>query len=329
MENLKTKYSSDEILKTAKKVLEIESKEVINLSKKLDKKFIDAVRTIFACKGRVVVTGIGKSGHIGNKIAATLASTGTSSFFLHPAEAQHGDLGMVRGEDIVVGISYSGETEELCKLAPLFKRLGSKLISLTGNPNSSLATLSDIHLNASVTTEACSLNLAPTASTTAALALGDALAVVLLEMRGFKADDFARTHPAGALGRKLLLHVSEVMRTGKELPVVISGSSLTEALIEMSAKRMGMTCIVDRNNHVIGIITDGDLRRLISKGMNIQTSNVNQVMTTGAQVISANALASQAAHLMEKNRINHLLVVEEKKLIGAVGIHDLLEAKII
>ncbi|OUV98990.1 MAG: arabinose-5-phosphate isomerase [Betaproteobacteria bacterium TMED156] len=329
MENLKTKYSSDEILKTAKKVLEIESKEVINLSKKLDKKFIDAVRTIFACKGRVVVTGIGKSGHIGNKIAATLASTGTSSFFLHPAEAQHGDLGMVRGEDIVVGISYSGETEELCKLAPLFKRLGSKLISLTGNPNSSLATLSDIHLNASVTTEACSLNLAPTASTTAALALGDALAVVLLEMRGFKADDFARTHPAGALGRKLLIHVSEVMRTGKELPVVISGSSLTEALIEMSAKRMGMTCIVDRNNHVIGIITDGDLRRLISKGMNIQTSNVNQVMTTGAQVISANALASQAAHLMEKNRINHLLVVEEKKLIGAVGIHDLLEAKII
>ena len=236
---------------------------------------------------------------------------------------------MVKSEDVVIAISYSGETEELCKLAPLLKRLGSTLISLTGNPNSSLATLSDIHLNASVSTAACSLNLAPTASTTAALALGDALAIVLLEMRGFAADDFARTHPAGALGRKLLIHVSDVMKTGNDLPIVEKGSTLTEALIEMSAKRMGMTCVIDDNNSVLGIITDGDLRRLISKGMDIRSALVDQVMTKGAQIISSNSLASEAAHLMEKNRINHLLVVQENKLIGAIGIHDLLEAKII
>ncbi len=326
---MKNKFSAKKILEIARNVLEIESKQVNRLSKKLDDQFVTAANSIFSCKGRVVVSGMGKSGHIGNKISATLASTGTSSFFLHPAEAQHGDLGMVKSEDIVIAISYSGETEELCKLAPLFKRLGSTLISLTGNPNSSLATLSDIHLNASVSTEACSLNLAPTASTTAALALGDALAIVLLEMRGFAADDFARTHPAGALGRKLLIHVSDVMKTGKDLPIVRNGATLTEALIEMSAKRMGMTCVVDNNDIVLGIITDGDLRRLISKGMDIRTALVNQVMTRGGQIISSNSLASEAAHIMEKNRINHLLVVEENKLIGAIGIHDLLEAKII
>ncbi len=326
---MKNKFPSNKILEIARNVLKIESREVNRLSEKLDNQFIEAANSIFSCKGRVVVSGMGKSGHIGNKIAATLASTGTPSFFLHPAEAQHGDLGMVRSEDIVIALSYSGETEELCKLAPLLKRLGSTLISLTGNPNSSLARLSDIHLNASVTTEACSLNLAPTASTTAALALGDALAIVLLEMKGFAADDFARTHPAGALGRRLLIHVSDVMKTGTALPTVRDGATLTDALIEMSAKRMGMTCIIDKTDNVLGIITDGDLRRLISKGMDIRTALVNQVMTKGAQLISANSLASQAAHLMEKNRINHLLVVEENKLIGAIGIHDLLEAKII
>ncbi len=326
---MKNNFSPEKILKIAQNVLEIESREVLRLSHNLDKQFIEAVNSIFSCKGRVVVSGMGKSGHIGNKISATLASTGTSSFFLHPAEAQHGDLGMVRSEDIVIAISYSGETEELCKLAPLLKRLGSKLISLTGNPNSSLSLLSDIHLNGSVTTEACSLNLAPTASTTAALALGDALAIVLLEMRGFAPDDFARTHPAGALGRKLLIHVADVMKTGSDLPIVKSEATLTEALIEMSAKRMGMTCVIDESDNVLGIITDGDLRRLISKGLDIRTVSVNQVMTEGAQIISGNSLASQAAHQMEKNRINHLLVVEKNKLIGAIGIHDLLEAKII
>ena len=329
MQNLNSKFPPKKILEIARNVLEIESREVKKLSEKLDSQFIEATNLIFSCKGRVVVSGMGKSGHVGNKVAATLASTGTSSFFLHPAEAQHGDLGMVRSEDIVIAISYSGETEELCKLAPLLKRLGSKLISLTGNPNSSLATLSDVHLNASVTTEACSLNLAPTASTTAALALGDALAIVLLEMKGFAADDFARTHPAGALGRKLLIHVSDVMKTGKDLPTVKKEATLTEALMEMSAKRMGMTCIVDVESNVLGIITDGDLRRLISKGLDIRTAKVENVMTKSAQVISGNSLASQAAHLMEKNRINHLLVVENNKLIGALGIHDLLEAKII
>ncbi len=329
MNNLKNKFTEKKILDIARNVLEIESTEVLRLSQKLDDQFVRAAKTIFSCKGRVVVSGMGKSGHIGNKIAATLASTGTSSFFLHPAEAQHGDLGMVKSEDIVIAISYSGETEELCKLAPLFKRLGSTLVSLTGNPNSSLATLSDIHLNVSVTTEACSLNLAPTASTTAALALGDALAIVLLEMRGFAADDFARTHPAGALGRRLLIHVSDVMKTGNDLPIVRNKATLTEALIEMSAKRMGMTCIIDDNDNILGIITDGDLRRLISKGMDIRTALVNQIMTKGAQTITSNSLASEAAHLMEKNRINHLLVVEKNKLVGAIGIHDLLEAKII
>ncbi|OUT97908.1 MAG: arabinose-5-phosphate isomerase [Betaproteobacteria bacterium TMED41] len=329
MQNSNSKFPPKKILEIARNVLEIESREVKKLSEKLDSQFIEATNLIFSCKGRVVVSGMGKSGHVGNKVAATLASTGTSSFFLHPAEAQHGDLGMVRSEDIVIAISYSGETEELCKLAPLLKRLGSKLISLTGNPNSSLATLSDVHLNASVTTEACSLNLAPTASTTAALALGDALAIVLLEMKGFAADDFARTHPAGALGRKLLIHVSDVMKTGKDLPTVKKEATLTEALMEMSAKRMGMTCIVDVESNVLGIITDGDLRRLISKGLDIRTAKVENVMTKSAQVISGNSLASQAAHLMEKNRINHLLVVENNKLIGALGIHDLLEAKII
>ena len=329
MENLENQYSPEKILQMARNVLEIESNEVVSLSKKLDFEFVRAINLIMGCSGRVIVTGIGKSGHIANKVASTFASTGTASFFLHPAEAQHGDLGMVKGEDVILAISYSGETEELCKLAPLFKRLGSKIISLTGNHNSSLATLSDVHLNASVKIEACSLNLAPTASTTTALALGDALAVVLLQLKGFKADDFARTHPAGALGRKLLIHVSDVMRRGENLPIVKKESFLTEALIEMSAKRMGMTCILDENNNVLGILTDGDLRRLIAKGIDIRNAKVDQVMTKGAQIIPPNSLASEAALIMEENRINHLLVVENSKLIGAIGIHDLLEAKII
>ena len=330
MKTSKNKLLSKDILERAKLVLKIESDEVKTLANKLDFNFVKAIELLFHCNGRIIVTGMGKSGHIGNKISATFASTGTPSFFLHPAEAQHGDLGMVCKDDVVLAISYSGETEELCKLAPLFKRIGAKLISITGKVKSSLAVLSDVHINASVKIEACPLNLAPTARTTTALALGDSLAVVLLEMRGFKADDFARTHPAGALGRKLLIKVADIMKTDDDLPKIPLESSIMEALVMMSAKRMGMTCIVDKDNRAVGILTDGDLRRIIARGVDIQEAKVKDVMSEGAQTISANSLASEAALIMETKRINHLLIVNENnQLLGAIGIHDLLEAKIL
>ncbi len=330
MNSPKTKLLSKDILERAKLVLKIESDEVKTLANKLDSNFVEAIELLFHCNGRIIVTGMGKSGHIGNKISATFASTGSPSFFLHPAEAQHGDLGMVCKDDVILAISYSGETEELCKLAPLFKRIGAKLISITGKIQSTLALLSDVHINASVKIEACPLNLAPTASTTTALALGDSLAVVLLEMRGFKADDFAKTHPAGALGRKLLIKVSDIMKTDDDLPKIPLESSIMEALVIMSAKRMGMTCIIDKENKAVGIITDGDLRRLIARGIDIQKAKVKEVMSQGAQTISADSLASEAALVMETERINHLLIVDENnKLLGALGIHDLLEAKIL
>ncbi|OUV03240.1 MAG: D-arabinose 5-phosphate isomerase [Betaproteobacteria bacterium TMED82] len=323
-------HSHKDILERAKLVLKIEASEVSELCKKLDKSYVSAIKLLFESTGRVIVTGIGKSGHIGNKISATFASTGTPSFFLHPAEAQHGDLGMVCEEDIILALSYSGETEELCKLAPLFKRLGTKLISITGNTNSTLAILSDVHLNASVKTEACSLNLAPTASTTVALAMGDSLAIVLLEMKGFKADDFARTHPAGTLGRRLLIRVEDIMKTGEALPKVSEEATLMEAVIEMSAKRMGMTCVSNKQDAALGIFTDGDLRRLLGKGYNLQETVIKEVMSVKALTISKEALASEAALLMETKKINHLVVINSKnQLIGAIGLHDLLEAKVV
>ncbi len=324
-----TKFS-EKVFKRAREVLRIEADAVLGLLDQLDMQLVVAAEKILACTGRVVVSGMGKSGHVARKIAATLASTGTPALFVHPAEARHGDLGMIQANDIVLAFSNSGETEELSEIAPHMKRLGATLIAVTGNPESSLAKLADLHLNASVRTEACPLNLAPTASTTAALALGDALALVLLDLRGFSAEDFARSHPGGTLGRRLLMRVADVMRSGDNLPVVQSGTSVTDAFKVISAKRMGMTAVVNRDHEVMGIFTDGDLRRVLSQGMDVRSMVIDDVMTRQPRTIDAQRLASEVAHLMDTTRINHLLVVDsEGKLLGAVGIHDLLESKVL
>lgn len=318
------------VLARVKEVLLIEANAVTGLLDQLDRQMVLAVENILRCTGRVVVSGMGKSGHIARKVAATLASTGTPALFVHPAEARHGDLGMVQPEDVVLAFSNSGETEELATIAPFIKRLGATIIAVTGNPSSTLARLADIHLNAAVATEACPLNLAPTASTTAALALGDALALALLDLRGFGAEDFARSHPGGSLGRRLLVRVEDIMRQGERLPVVASGTQVTEAFKEISAKRMGMTAIVNARGEAIGIFTDGDLRRVLSEGTDVRSLVIDQVMSHQPKTIDRLRLASEVAHLMDTTRINHLLVVDEtNRLIGAVGIHDLLEAKII
>jgi len=318
------------IFDRAKEVLRIEAEAVHQMQDQLDDQFVAAVKTILACRGRLVVMGMGKSGHVARKIAATMASTGTPALFVHPAEARHGDLGMIQAEDVVLALSHSGETEEIAAIAPHIKRLGARLIAITGHPGSSLAKLSDVHVTARVALEACPLNLAPTASTTAALALGDALALVLLELRDFSAEDFARSHPGGNLGRRLLVHVRDVMRSNEQMPKVISGASVTEALREISAKRMGMTAVVDAEGRAIGIFTDGDLRRVLDQGIDVRTKTVDDVMTVRPRSIDANRLASEVAHLMDTERINHLLVVDkEGRLIGAVGVHDLLESKVL
>ncbi len=324
-----TKFS-EKVFKRAREVLRIEADAVLGLLDQLDMQLVVAAEKILACTGRVVVSGMGKSGHVARKIAATLASTGTPALFVHPAEARHGDLGMIQANDIVLAFSNSGETEELSEIAPHMKRLGATLIAVTGNPESSLAKLADLHLNASVRAEACPLNLAPTASTTAALALGDALALVLLDLRGFSAEDFARSHPGGTLGRRLLMRVADVMRSGDNLPVVQSGTSVTDAFKVISAKRMGMTAVVNRDHEVMGIFTDGDLRRVLSQGMDVRSVVIDDVMTRQPRTIDAQRLASEVAHLMDTTRINHLPVVDcEGKLPVAVGIHDLLESKVI
>ena len=328
----KTGEAADDASMVARcrRVLQIEAQAVTGLIDQLDTATARAVRAIYDLSGRLVVTGMGKSGHVARKIAATFASTGTPALFVHPAEAQHGDLGMIQANDLVLAFSYSGETDELRLIAPHIKRMGARLIAVTGHPHSTLARLADIHLNASVKEEACPLNLAPTASTTAALALGDALAVAVLEMRGFRAEDFAKSHPGGSLGRRLLVRVADVMRTGDQVPRVAAGTLLTEALAEMGAKRMGMTCVVDGQGRAQGIFTDGDLRRLLGQNQLTPDLTVDQVMTRSAQTISAEALATEAAHQMDAARINHLLIVDEQQvLIGAIGLHDLLEAKIL
>jgi arabinose-5-phosphate isomerase len=328
----KTGEAADDASMVARcrRVLQIEAQAVTGLIDQLDTATARAVRAIYDLSGRLVVTGMGKSGHVARKIAATFASTGTPALFVHPAEAQHGDLGMIQANDLVLAFSYSGETDELRLIAPHIKRMGARLIAVTGHPHSTLARLADIHLNASVKEEACPLNLAPTASTTAALALGDALAVAVLEMRGFRAEDFAKSHPGGSLGRRLLVRVADVMRTGDQVPRVAAGTLLTEALAEMGAKRMGMTCVVDGQGRAQGIFTDGDLRRLLGQNQLTPDLTVDQVMTRSAQTISAEALATEAAHQMDATRINHLLIVDDQQvLIGAIGLHDLLEAKIL
>ncbi|TPB75303.1 KpsF/GutQ family sugar-phosphate isomerase [Burkholderia pseudomallei] len=324
------KINDDRALALARDVLDIEANAVRALAEQLDGEFVAAVGLLLNCRGRVVVSGIGKSGHIARKIAATLASTGTPAFFVHPAEASHGDLGMVTKDDVFVAISNSGESEELVAILPLIKRLGAKLIAMTGRPASSLATLSDVHLNAGVAKEACPLNLAPTASTTAALALGDALAVAVLDARGFGPDDFARSHPGGALGRRLLTYVRDVMRTGDEVPAVPLDATLSDALFQITAKRMGMTAVIDDANRVAGIFTDGDLRRVLERDGDFRRLPIVDVMTRHPRTIAPDHLAVEAVELMERHRINQMLVVDERgALIGALNMHDLFSKKVI
>jgi arabinose-5-phosphate isomerase len=314
----------------AREVLLTEAHAVEMLAQRLDSSFPQAVELILQCQGRVVVSGMGKSGHIGRKIASTLASTGTPAFFMHPAEASHGDLGMITGHDVVLVLSNSGESDELLTIVPMLKRMGAKLISMTGNPKSTLAKEADVHLDASVSHEACPLGLAPTASTTAALALGDALALVLLDARGFSQEDFARAHPGGALGRQLLLHVSDVMRTGDGIPKVRQDVFLSAALLEMSRKGLGMTAIIDAQGKPAGIFTDGDLRRAFENGVDVASTNITQVMHANPRTIAPNRLAAEAVELMETHKINGLLVTDaDGTLVGALNMHDLLKAKVV
>ena len=314
----------------ARDVLEIEARAITDLIARLDERFTEAVRVVMACRGRVVVSGMGKSGHIASKIASTLASTGTPAFFVHPAEASHGDLGMITREDVLIGLSNSGESAELLAIVPLLKRQGAKLIALTGDAQSSLATQADIHLYAGAEKEACPLDLAPTASTTAALALGDALAVALMHAKGFTRDDFARSHPGGALGRRLLTHVRDVMRAGEDAPRVNLDATLMDAMIEMSRGRMGMTAVLDDAQKVIGIFTDGDLRRALEKGTDVRSARIADIIGPEPRTISAERLAAEAVEIMERYKVNQLLVTDPgKKLLGALNMHDLFKAKVI
>ncbi|KML03658.1 MULTISPECIES: arabinose 5-phosphate isomerase KdsD [Burkholderia] len=324
------KINDDRALALARDVLDIEADAVRALRDQLDGGFVQAVALLLGCRGRVVVSGIGKSGHIARKIAATLASTGTPAFFVHPAEASHGDLGMVTSDDVFIGISYSGESEELVAILPLVKRIGAKLIAITGRAGSSLGTLADVNLNAAVSKEACPLNLAPTASTTAALALGDALAVAVLDARGFGSEDFARSHPGGALGRRLLTYVRDVMRSGDDVPSVGLNATLSDALFQITAKRLGMTAVVDADGKVAGIFTDGDLRRVLARDGDFRTLSITDVMTRDPRTIAPDHLAVEAVELMERHRINQMLVVDaDGTLIGALNMHDLFSKKVI
>lgn len=314
----------------AREVLDIEAAAVKALSARLDDSFIRAMDVILHCSGRVIVSGMGKSGHIARKIAATLSSTGTPAYFVHPGEASHGDLGMITSDDVIIALSYSGESQELMTIVPVIKRRGAKLISMTGKPTSSLAKVSDVHLNAAVDKEACPMGLAPTASTTAALALGDALAVALLDAKGFGAEDFARSHPGGSLGRRLLTHVRDIMRSGEGLPMVSLDAMLGDAILEISKKGVGMTAIVDAQQQVLGIYTDGDLRRTLAKKLDFNSTPISSVMSANPRRISPDSLAVEAVQMMEQYNISQMLVVDEQdKLVGALNMHDLLHAKVI
>lgn len=317
-------------LDLAREVLRIEADAVQMLAARLDENFLRALDIILCCKGRVIVSGMGKSGHIARKIAATMSSTGTPAYFVHPGEASHGDLGMITSEDVIIALSYSGESQELMTIVPVIKRQGAKLVSMTGNPLSSLAMAADVHLNAAVDKEACPMGLAPTASTTAALALGDALAVALLDAKGFGAEDFARSHPGGSLGRRLLTRVRDIMRSGERLPMVHEDALLSDAIMEISRKGVGMTAIVDAGQRVLGIYTDGDLRRTLAKKLDFNATPVRSVMSANPRCIGPDALAAEAVQIMEQHNISQMLVVDEQhKLVGALNMHDLLHAKVI
>lgn len=321
------KLTAQQLKDLAGNVLDIESRAVSRLRERLDDSFAAACRLCLDASGRVVVTGMGKSGHIGGKIAATLASTGTPSFFVHPGEASHGDLGMITTQDLVLAVSFSGETDEIVTILPLIKRIGARLISMTGKPKSTLAKAADVHLDVSVDEEACPLNLAPTASTTATLAMGDALAVALLEYRGFTAEDFALSHPSGSLGKRLLLRVADVMHTGEEIPAVEQGVTLSQGLVEMSGKGLGMTAIVDENYRLLGVFTDGDLRRALDTGIDIRETRMVDVMHRDCIVGSEDMLAAEAVHLLEEHKITSLLITDgDARLIGALNVHDLFRA---
>jgi arabinose-5-phosphate isomerase len=323
-------HASSGPLELARQVLAIEADAVRALIDRIDESFLNAVNLVLNSSGRVVVSGIGKSGHIARKIASTLSSTGTPAYFLHPAEASHGDLGMITRDDVLIALSNSGESAEILAIVPMIKREGAKLIAITGNAASTLAREADVNLDAGVAKEACPLNLAPTASTTAALALGDALAVALLDARGFGPDDFARSHPGGTLGRRLLTHVSDVMRTGAAIPSVPATASFAEAMLEMSRKSMGMTAVLGASGAVIGIFTDGDLRRALNGTIDIRTSPIADSMTRSPRTTTPNKLAAEAVQIMESNKVNQLLVVDAAgALVGALNMHDLFRAKVI
>ena len=323
------KINGERALDLARDVLTIEAEAVQALARRIDQDFVAAVELLLNCPGRVVVSGIGKSGHIARKLAATLASTGTPAFFVHPAEASHGDLGMVTRDDVFLAMSNSGETDELISIIQLVKRTVGHVIAMTGRPDSSLAKVADVHLNARVDKEACPNNLAPTASTTAALALSDALALAVMDARGFSAEDFARSHPGGALGRRLLTHVRDLMRTGDTVPQIGVEASVADALFEITAKRMGMTAVIEAGR-VVGIFTDGDLRRVLSREGDFRSLRLADVMTRSPRTIEADAMAVTAVDLMEKHRISQLLVTDaDGRLIGALNTYDLLDAKVI
>ena len=311
-------------------VLETEAAAIQELIGRVDEPFVRACEHMLACRGRIVVLGMGKSGHIGGKIAATLASTGSPAFFVHPGEASHGDLGMITADDVVLALSNSGETEEIISIVPIIKRLGAPLITLTGNPASRLASEATVNIDVSVAREACPLGLSPTASTTAALAMGDALAVALLQSRGFSAEDFARSHPGGRLGRRLLLHIADLMHSGEAIPKVSADVPLRDALVEMSRKGLGMTAIVDGEDRVLGIFTDGDLRRALDRRVDLHEARIADFMTRGGKTVPPSLLAAEGLHLMQAHKINGLLVVDDTgRLVGALNMHDLLRAGVL
>ena len=318
------------ILDLGRVVIETEAAAITSLLSRIDDSFVEACNAMLLCKGRVVVAGVGKSGHIASKIAATLASTGTPAFFMHPADAGHGDIGMIKQEDLVLAVSNSGETREVIEILPALKRLGVKLIAMTGNAATTLARHADIHIDVSVEKEACALGLAPTSSTTAALVMGDALAVALLEARGFTREDFARSHPAGQLGRKLLLHIRDIMHSGSDIPRVKLSATVSETILEITRKRMGMSAVMDADGKVAGIYTDGDLRRTLDTGLDIRTTPISAVMTRGGKCIGPRALAAEAALMMETYKIQGLLVInEDNQLVGALNFQDLLKAGVV
>ncbi len=321
---------SDALKKSARAVISTEAAAVTSLSARIDESFVAACRLIIECRGRIVVLGMGKSGHIAGKIAATLASTGTPAFFVHPAEASHGDLGMITGDDVVLVLSNSGETDEVKQILPRLKRLGLGLIAMTGNPDSTLASHADVHLNVAVDAEACPLGLAPTSSTTAALVMGDALAVSLLEARGFTEEDFARSHPAGQLGKRLLIHVQDIMHMGDEMPVVQKQASLSDTIMEMTNKRLGMVVITDKEMIVQGVFTDGDLRRIMAQALDPHKTLIGDVMISNAKTIQGDALAAEAVKMLQQHKIQGLLVTDDQcRLQGVLNFNDLLQAGVV